>query len=315
MSNNTNNVTVTINTHPFCNLTTNTPLEPGIMSSQYTFYYYLRTTWLVCRIFLLTIFAILAILILIEIILYIRYQRAKKKTWKELLHIYHFQLLKLILLFIASVVRVTWFIQPYFVEIDKSSHIFAKNMQDHNVFSTSLLRLGQLLMLIVLFLQIKSWRQTVRHTRKLKSKKKKSRGSTRGSSIVSAKDVFAVKLDTIVVWLTIILLVIAAILNVLIPGIDFFLYTSTAILIPLLPSATYYVYGLHKLIVAIGGNNSRVNTKKQNAINKIKRIRRFMVVLLVSGIALFTGAGFRASIDLCDKDNYVGESVRYVSLI
>ena len=315
MSNNTNNVTVTINTHPFCNLTTNTPLEPR-MDVEYTFYYYLRTTWLVCRIFLLTIFAILAILILIEIILYIRYQRAKKKTWKELLHIYHFQLLKLILLFIASVARVTWFIQPYFVEIDKSSHIFAKNMKDHHVFRTSLLRLGQLLILIVLFLQIKSWRQTVRHTRKLKSKKKKARGSTRrGSSIYSAKDVFAVKLDTIVVWLTIILLIIAAILNALIPGIEFFLYTSTAILIPLLPSATYYVYGLHKLIVAISGNNSRVNTKKQNAINKIKRIRRSMVALLVCSISLFTGAGFRASIDLCDKDNYVGESIRYVSLI
>ena len=314
MSNNTNNVTVTINTHPFCNLTTNTPLEPR-MDVEYTFYYYLRTTWLVCQIFLLTIFAILAILILIEIILYIRYQRAKKKTWKELLHIYHFQLLKLILLFIASVARVTWFIQPYFVEIDKSSHIFSKNMKENHVFSTALIRLGQLLMLIVLFLQIKSWRQTVRHTRKLKSKKKKSRYSTRGSSIYSAKDVFAVKLDTFVVWLMIILLIIAAILDVFIPGIEFFLYTSTAILIPLIPSATYYVYGLHKLIVAIGGNNSRVNTKKQNAINKIKRIRRFMVVLLVCGIALFTGAGFRASIDLCDKDNYVGESIRYVSLI
>ena len=78
MSNNTNIVTVTINTHPFCNLTTNTPLEPH-MDGQYTFYYYLRTTWLVCRIFLLTIFAILAILILIEIILYIRYQRAIKR--------------------------------------------------------------------------------------------------------------------------------------------------------------------------------------------------------------------------------------------
>ena len=314
MSNNTNNVTVTINTHPFCNLTTNTPLEPR-MDGDYTFYYYLRTPWLVCQIFLLTIFAILAILILIEIILYIRYQRAKKKTWKELLHIYHFQLLKLILLFIASVTRVTWFIQPYFVEIDKSSHIFSKNMKDHLVFSASLLRLGQLLMLIVLFLQIKSWRLTVRHTRKLKSKKKKSRYSTRGSSIYSAKDVFAVKLDTFVVWLAIILLVIAAILNALIPEIEFFLYTSTAILILLLPSATYYVYGLHKLIVAIGGNNSRVNTKKQNAINKIKRIRRSMVALLVCAIAVFAGAGFRASIDLCDKDNYVGESIRYVSLI
>ena len=55
MSNNTNNVTVTINTHPFCNLTTNTPLELH-MDGQYTFYYYLRTPWLVCQIFLLTIF-------------------------------------------------------------------------------------------------------------------------------------------------------------------------------------------------------------------------------------------------------------------
>ena len=117
--------------------------------------------------------------------------------------------------------------------------------------------------------------------------------------------------------MAIVLLVIAAILNALIPEIEFFLYTSTAILILLLPSATYYVYGLHKLIVAIrvGGNNSSVNTKKQNAINKIKRIRRSMVALLVCAIALFAGAGFRASIDLCDKDNYVGESIRYVSLI
>ena len=40
-----------------------------------------------------------------------------------------------------------------------------------------------------------------------------------------------------------------------------------------------------------------------------------MVALLVCSISLFAGAGFRASIDLCDKDNYVGESIRYVSLI
>ena len=67
----------------------------------------------------------------------------------------------------------------------------------------------------------------------------------------------------------IILLIIAAILNVLIPEIEFFLYTSTAIMIPLIPSATYYVYGLHKLIVAIGGNNSRVKLLK----NKMQLIR------------------------------------------
>ncbi len=263
--------------HPFCNLTTNEPIIHGKQNHE-TFYYYLPTAWLVFHILFLFLFGCTTLLTLKEIIVYVKYQRSKKKEWKDMLCIFHFQLLKLLILFTASLIRFTWFIQPYYVEAS-TARLFGQTFETHLSVSNTLLRYAQVSMFIVLLLQIKNWRQTVRNTRKLKRTTSRNAFAKNSRRTVAraAEGNFSLemKIDTIVVTSAIVVLIISAVLSSIFPKSQVFLYVSTIYVVLLVPSSVYYVYKLHKLIVALHDDAaSKKNSKKQKAITKINRIRR-----------------------------------------
>ena len=212
--------------HPFCNLTTNEPIV-YVKQKHETFYYYLPSTWLVFRIIFLFLFGCTTLLTLKEVIVYVKYQRNKQKQWKELLCIFHFQLLKLLILFTASLIRFTWFIQPYYVEAS-TERLFGQTFETHVAVTDTLLRYAQVSMFIVLLLQIKSWRQTVRNTRKLRhttSRNTLAKNSRRTVARAAEPNVMLeIKIDTIVVTSAIVVLVISAVLNSFFPSSKFFYF-------------------------------------------------------------------------------------------
>ena len=69
--------------------------------------------------------------------------------------------------------RFIWLLEPYYYPTSgkPQDRLFGDTFDDHATVAEFFLRIPQILLFLVLLLQIKSWRQTVRHTRKLKSKK------------------------------------------------------------------------------------------------------------------------------------------------
>ena len=302
-------------THPYCNLTTNKELSLG-RAHENTFNNYLPTTWLVCRVCFLVLLAGLALLVGREIVLYILYQRKKGKHFHEMFLLYHMQLPKLILLLICCLLRFTWFLDPYYA--DGKNNIFASTYADFLRIYNILLRLPQFFLFVVILLQIKSWRQTVRNTSKLRKSGGRSRRSitTRNGSIRDLPA--AVRTDNIVITVFILVLVISTILNVVLFPLNIFLYTSAALIFVLIPAGIYYVYKLRLLILSLykSKKSSKVKSRaKSRAIQKINRIAKCIVVVAVGGIVLFIAAIFDTFIDLCKKGKYLEESIKYLIFV
>ena len=294
-------------THPFCNLTTNKELSAK-KASQETLHYNLPTTWLVCRVCFLVLLAALALLISREILIYsVSKEKGKKALEMFLLH--HLQLPKLILLLISCVLRWTWFLDPYYVQgkYNMFGSTFAEFQRTYDI----LLRLPQFFFLfVVILLQIKSWRQTVRNTSKLR--RSGGRRRTVRKSIV--QDLPAVRTDNIVISLFILALVIATILNVSIFP-HAFLYTATALILGLIPAAVYYVYKLRLLVLSLyNGKNSK---KREVTLShsKNRKNRQVHDSYISWGATLFIAAIFNTFIKPCKKGEYLGESIKYLIFI
>ena len=294
-------------THPFCNLTTNKELSAK-KARQETFHYNLPTTWLVCRVCFLVLLAALALLVSREILLYILYQKKKGKKALEMFLLHHLQLPKLILLLISCVLRWTWFLDPYYVQ--GKYNMFGSTFTEFQRTYDILLRLPQFFLFVVILLQIKSWRQTVRNTSKLR--RSGGRRTTVRKSIV--QDLPAVRTDNIVISLFILALVIATILNVsIVPNA--FLYTAAALILGLIPAAVYYVYKLRLLVLSLYNGKNSKKGKSLRAIQKIERIAKCMIVLSAGGATLFIAAIFNTFIKPCKKGEYLGESIKYLIFI
>lgn len=295
--------------HPFCNLTTNKELSSG-KGHEETFHYYLPTTWLVCRVFFLVVIAALVLLVGREIVLYIVYQKRKGKKAIEMLLLHHFQLPKLIFLFISAVLRWTWFLDPYFVE--GKYNMFASTYADWRRVYNVLLRLPQFFLFLVILLQIKSWRQTVRNTSKLR--RTGGRRRTVRSSI-TAKDLPAVRTDNIVITLFILVLLVATILNIVLFPLNVFLTTAALLILLLIPAGIYYVYKLRLLILSLYKGKNSNQRKPLRAIQKIKRIAKCMIAVTFGGVTLFVAAIYNNFIDQCKKGKYREESIKYLIFV
>ena len=55
-----------------------------------------------------------------------------------------------------------------------------------------------------------------------------------------------------------------------------------------------------------------VNNQTINAIKKIKLIRKCMSFLIVAGVVVLIAVVYRSFIDLCKKDQYLIESIKYL---
>ena len=141
----------------------------------------------------------------------------------------------------ASLIRFTWFIQPYYVEAS-TERLFGQTFETHLSVTDTLLRYAQVSMFIVLLLQIKSWRQTVRNTRKLKRTNSVTASRRTVAKAAEANVMLEMKIDTIVITSAIFLLIISAVLSSVFRSSQVFLYVSTIYIVMLLPSSIYYVY-------------------------------------------------------------------------
>ena len=161
----------------------------------------------------------------------------------------------------SCITRILWFMEPYFIA-SRKSHLFFNNAKSHAYFSATLLRIGQLCMFIVLLLQIKSWRQTVRHSSKLK-RTRSYRATLTYKNGKYTEDLFAIKLDNVVVTFLITMLVIAAILTTFFYKHTWFTYIAAIYTLLLIPSAVFYSYKLHELIKQLHSgmnvNNQTIN--------------------------------------------------------
>ena len=306
----------------YCNLTTNKPLSDERLdqSLQLT----IPTAWLVVRTSLLVCFGVFALYIFLNMAITVNYNCRKHKGCFELLTLHHLQLTKIILIFISLILRFIWLLDPYFVSEDKNyQYVFGATYETHAATSSIFLRLTQILLYLVLLLQIKSWRTTVRNTVKFRSNQTKFANGRKTCTS-------AVQLDNAIIFSAMAILLLCSILTyALLPVLgsqgagNIFLFVAAFYMVVLIPSAIYYINGLSKLIVAIkkfeasidhsnDASASRKSSKSSNAIEKIAMIRKCVGAIAFVGIIIVTSAVYRQFIDRCRKNMYIGENIKFL---
>lgn len=306
----------------YCNLTTNKPLSDERLnqSLQLT----IPTAWLIVRASLLVCFGVFAFYIFLNIGITACYYRQKHTSCFELLTLHHLHLTKLILIFFSLISRFIWLLDPYFVSEDKNyQYIFGATYDRHEVISSIFLRLTQIFLYLVLLLQIKSWRVTVRNTVRFRSNRTKYANGRKTCTS-------ALKCDNAIIFSAMAILLLCSILTyVLVPILgrqgsgNIFLFVGAFYLVVLIPSAIYYINGLSKIIVAIKNFEAsidhtndpkaqRKSSKSSDAIKKIALIRKCVGAIAIVGIIIMTAAVYRQFIDRCRKNLYVRENIKYM---
>ena len=310
----------------YCNLTTNKPLSDERLnqSLQLT----IPSAWMFVRASLLVCFGLFALYIFFVIGINISYHRRQRKGWFELLTLHHFHLTKLILIFASLVFRFIWLLEPYYVPEDTNhQYIFGATYETHEAVSSIFLRLTQILLYLVLLLQIKSWRTTVRNTVKFRSDRQNliSRRAFGFRTCTSA-----VTLDNIIIFSAIAILLVCSVLTyALVPLLgrhgagNIFLFVGAFYLFVLIPSAVYYINGLSKMIATIKKfeasldhrNNpaaARKSSKSFRMIEKIILVRKCIGAIAIVGIIILTSAVYRQFINRCKENLYVEECIKYL---
>ena len=312
--------------HPYCNLTTNKQLSREKMGQA--FYFTIPTAWLVVQIIVSALFCIFLLFILYDAVMYVLYQRRKNIRCSKIFFLYHYHLSKLILLLFVLLLRFIWLLEPYYYPASgkPQDRLFGDTFDDHATAAEFFLRIPQILLFLVLLLQIKSWRQTVRDTTNFKSRKSViHKANTLSDSVGN----IATRIDNIVIFTLMVVLILVSILTyALYPVLgskiasNIYNFTAALYVLILIPSAGYYTWKIHKLILKMkksekliqkNNDNTRRRTRKtRNAIEKVIRIQKCIIIIQISGFILLGTSIFRMFIDRCAKNQYVNENIKYL---